>query len=320
MAPMATPPARIPLRCLSTRCLLAATSVIGIVGVPPASATPAQPPTDGSWYMNTTSTSTAYNLGCNHGKYDASTGHSSEDVLDFGRQLGNGSGTLEIGNQFTFSNSQINSIVVAFAQGYYVCTGSDTSTIDTIGVGTNNSYQDVSYSGGQAWGQLVNSIASTVSSDGYSSQVIIEGASDIEPGFSSPSAAISWAQGYASVTSNLYINYGSAGGCLTNSNNNGGCNNGWNQYDVWYVSWGSPPAVAAPEIYHQANANQWQEISLYGNQYQSGPVYYQGPWDEYPLNTSTFTNAQAWAAFENALDANAATAQTMPYSLEVHDE
>jgi hypothetical protein len=65
-------------------CLLAATSVIGIFGAPPASATPATPPTDGSWYMNTTSTSTACNLGCNHGKYDASTGHSSEDVLDFG--------------------------------------------------------------------------------------------------------------------------------------------------------------------------------------------------------------------------------------------
>jgi hypothetical protein len=78
--------------------------------------------------------------------------------------------------------------------------------------------------------------------------------------------------------------------------------------------------VASPQIYYQANANQWQEISLYGNQHQSGTVYYQGPWDDHPRNTSTFTSAQAWAALENALDANAATAQTMPYSLEVHDE
>ncbi len=301
-------------------CLLSGTVLLVLVGAPVAGATPAQPAPDASFYMNTTSTSTAYTLGCNQGKYDASHSQSSMVILDFGGQLANGSGTDEIGNQFTFSNSQIESIVVSFGQGYYVCTGSDTTTTVTIGVGTNSSYYDVSYAGGQAWGNLVNSIVSTVVNDGYNTQVDITGANDIEPGFSTPSAAISWSQGYASVTSYNYLDYGSADGCPASSDGNGACNNGWDQYDVWYVSYGSPPALATPEIYYQVNANQWQEVSLYGYQYQFGAVQYQGPLDEYPLNSSTFTSTQAWDAFENALDGNPATAQTMLHSLNLHDE
>lgn len=54
--------------------------------------------------------------------------------------------------------------------------------------------------------------------------------------------------------------------------------------------------------------------------YYSGQVLFQGPMDEYPLHTSTFTAGQAWTAFENALNSNGSTVQTMPYSLEMHDE
>jgi hypothetical protein len=44
--------------------------------------------------MNSTSTSTAYTLGCNQGNFDAGYNPpvSSEVVLDFGGQLSNGSG------------------------------------------------------------------------------------------------------------------------------------------------------------------------------------------------------------------------------------
>lgn len=49
----------------------------------PAGATPPQPWTDENWYMLSTSNTEAYNMGCTHGKYDASTGFSSFDILDF---------------------------------------------------------------------------------------------------------------------------------------------------------------------------------------------------------------------------------------------
>ena len=54
--------------------------------------------------------------------------------------------------------------------------------------------------------------------------------------------------------------------------------------------------------------------------YYSGQVLFQGPLDEYSLHTSTFTAGQSLAAFEKVLNGNRSTAQTMLYSLEIHDE
>lgn len=131
-----------------------------------------------------------------------------------------------------------------------------------------------------------------------------------------------WVQGFASVSGYDYLDFGSADGCPTNSSNNGPCNNGWNQYDVWYVSWGAPPAFPTPEIYYSALAQQWAMISLYGAQHQGsyGTVYMQGPWDEYDLDNSTLTASQAWTDLWTDLNNNSATKQSMLYSLEIHNE
>lgn len=287
-------------------------------GITPAQATAAKPPTDWSYYVLSTSTSTAYNLGCNQGNFDSSHGYSgSEAFLDFGGQTDGRTGT-ELINGTVISNGTVESISEQFAEGYYVCTGSDTTSVLTMAIGTNNSFYGVDTAGGETWADNVKAVETWVADN--IGQVAVWGGDDIEPGFSSESSAIAWSQGYADIGDSLYLNYGSADGCPETSSDNGGCNNGWDQYDVWYVSWGSSPAVTAPEIYYSANASQWEMISLYGAQHQSGAVFYQGPLDEYDLNSGTNSSSAAWSDLWNDLAAHSSTSQTPPYSLEVHDE
>ncbi|GCE19565.1 hypothetical protein KDK_33650 [Dictyobacter kobayashii] len=256
------------------------------------------------------------------GRADAS--HSpvinSEVVLDFGGQLSNGSGALMI-NGVTISNAQIEAVAEEFAHGYWHCTGSgDTSSVLKLGIGTNNSYYDVSSAGGKTWVNMVAAVQSYNHSKGYDSQVVMMGANDMEPGFGSASSTIAWAQGFASVSGYLYLDYGSADGCPQYSTGNGSCNNGWNQYHEWYLSWGSPAAIVAPEIYYSSMARQWAMISLYAAQSQGGAVQMQGPMDEYDLDTSSLTPRQAWSDLWTNLNYKSSTAQNMPFSLEIHQE
>jgi hypothetical protein len=282
-------------------------------------AIPAKPVTDWSYYMHTTSTSRAYTLGCNQGHTDAANHRNSLAILDFGGQVSNGSGTEMIGAGF-ISNGQIEAASEAFAHGYWSCTGSDTTTLLSLGIGTNNSLADRTYSGGQTWSHIVSAVRSYNNSHGYSSQVAMYGANDIEPSWSPASYAISWAKGFNSVGGNFYFNYGSADGCPQTSSNNGSCNNGWNQYDVWYVSWGNPAALPTPQIYYSSQARQWAMLSLYSAQHHGARMNIDGPMDEYDLDHSTFTPTGAWDALWTDLHAHSSTAQGLLYSIEIHNE
>lgn len=288
---------------------------IGLTGITPASATPAKPQTDWSFYVLSTSTTTAYDLGCNQGSFDASHSDADSEVfLDFGGQV---SGGTELINGTVISNATVESLAENFADGYWICTGADVTSNLNLAVGTNNSI-DVGTSQGETWAGVANAVTTWVTDN--AGQVSVWGGDDIEPGFGSESAAIAWSNGFGDDTDTLYLNYGSADGCPESSYGNGSCNNGWDQYDVWYVSWGSAPAVAAPEIYGSGTASEWTMICLYGVNHQSGEVLYQGPLDENDLNSGTYTSTQAWDQFENDLNSYSSCAQTMPYSLEVHDE
>jgi hypothetical protein len=286
-----------------------------------AFATQTKPPTDWSFYMSTTSTSQVYTLGCNQGEFDASFNPpvNSEVVLDFGGQNSSGTGTIMINNN-SISNSQIEAVVEEFSYAYYVCTRTDSTSVLTLGIGTNNSAYDVNTSGGKTWAQIISTVISYNHSKGYDSQVGVDGANDIEPGFNSASASISWAQGYSSINPAHYLDYGSADGCPTNYSGNGSCYNGWNQYDVWYVSWGAAPELPIPEIYYSSMAQEWAMISLYGAQHQNSTVYMQGPWDEYDLDSSTDTSTSAWNQLWTDLNNNSLTKQNMSYSAEIHWE
>jgi hypothetical protein len=295
-------------------CGLSSLAVVGLgfAGIGPAHATPAKPLTDWSFYIQSTSTTTAYNLGCNQGTFDADHSDADSEVfLDFGGQI---SGGTELINGTDVSNGTVESISEQFAYGYWICTGADTTSNLNLAVGTNNSL-NVGTSQGETWANVSNAVASWVA--GNAGQVSVWGGSDIEPGFGSAPAAIDWSKGFAADSSSLYLNYGSADGCPPF----GSCTNGWDQYDVWYVSWGSLPAVASPQIYCSAQGSQWADLSLYGADDQSGPVIFQGPLDQYDLDkTDNYTSAGAWDDLVDDLDGNSSTAQTPPYSLEIHDE
>src|SRR5450759_4236417 len=97
--------------------MMIVTPILGVISsVPPAGATPTKPPTDESYYVNTSSTTSAYNAGCTQGTNDASTGKNSIEFLDFGGQTSTGSFTAFGSVSLTYS--QIENIGLAFAQGY----------------------------------------------------------------------------------------------------------------------------------------------------------------------------------------------------------
>jgi hypothetical protein len=286
-------------------------------GAPEAFAIQAKPQTDWSYYVTSSSTSDAYTRGCWQGNTDLNTHENSVVILDFGGQKSDGSGSLLINGVF-ISNSQIEAVAEAFSHGYWTCA----STTLRLGIGTNNSYDDVSFSGGQTWVDDVAAVQNFNKSNGYYPGVLMYGANDMEPSWASASATINWVHGFTSNPNYGYFNYGSADGCPQSSSNNGSCNNGWTQYDVWYVSTGGEPGIVhpTPEIYVPAQASQWAMISLYAAQHQGGRLNIWGPMDENDLNSSTNTSTQAWDQLWTALNNNSATKQNLSYSLQIHDE
>ena len=289
-----------------------------LAGISTAFAVQAKPPTDWSFYINSSSTSKAYTLGCNQGHSDTTSGANSEVILAFGGQLSNNSGTEMTFGAGNISNGAIEAVAEAFSHGYTGC--HNASTVLTLGIGTNNNIS-VTYTGGQPWANVVKAVNTSNASHGYEYDVIVEGANDIEPGFGGASAARSWAQGFASVPGYRYIDFGSADGCPASGSGNGSCNNGWTEDDEWYVSWGNPAADnPVPQIFYSAMAHQWATISLYGATHKGSAVYMAGPGDEHELDTSTLTSSQAWTDLWTDLNNNSATRQSMSYSLEIHHE
>ena len=97
----------------SALCILAGV----LIQAQPVYAVPAKPPTDWSFYVETTSTTTLYNLGCNQGHFDANNGKSnSAVVLDFGAQNSANTGTTEI-NGVGISYGTVESLAEQFARG-----------------------------------------------------------------------------------------------------------------------------------------------------------------------------------------------------------
>ena len=262
------------------------------------------PPTTGSWYVGSYDPTNAYNIGCSHGSYAASVGTGGLVILDFGVQI-NSSESLDFSGAY-ITDSQIQSEVVAYAHGYYACSGNQPIE---IAVGTSNDGGGGSGFGG-AWAYEMNGIQSAINSAGYGSKVTIYGGMDFEPNWSglsgsvsSQSNAESWSNGFNNVSGRpFYVDYGSANGCP--SSGSGSCNNGWTQYGEYYVAYGSSPALAAPEIYYYVNAQQWEAINILN------PMSFYAATGEYDRNSSTNTNSQAWG------DLSSLTGQDVPNSTE----
>lgn len=196
----------------------------------------------------------------------------------------------------------------------------------TIGVGTNSYGTDVGAAVAQQWVDMIDAIRGWVSQNGYGSQVFAEAASDIEPGFNPYLTVGPWV-GQMSADGMPCIDYGSAGGCNTtvswNGGSGGGCNSGWDQDQLWWVSSGVGGAAADPDIYYQGDANDWAAVCLFGASYEYMKVYFEGVLDEYPLDKGSNTSAQAWSDMWGAAKypyapMNGQCDQSIAYSTELY--
>ncbi|MGB8214883.1 MAG: hypothetical protein WCE68_15115 [Anaerolineales bacterium] len=271
-------------------CILAAGLFIVAAPIWMTEAAASPPAYTTSWYMDTANPASipaaGYALGCALGTHDLKTAGAQKDVviLFFGMPAYSNAtyGTYDWSspgnpnNQVFVSSAQIAETVEQFGAGYYICTGKDRTSQLHIAAGVNNAGSDETYDQGVAWATMTMNISAWVTAQGYSSQVSVRAAGDMEPDMNSPSATQAWVDGYTSVynsnspaSSGLYLyNVGSASGCPLAGPYTAStvCGNSWTAEGVWYVSWGTLALFPFPEIYNTVGANgtQWSLISQYG--------------------------------------------------------
>ena len=243
-------------------------------------------PPSTSYYLPTADQSFLYNLGCEQGLRDnqAPGAQDSVVVLDFSYPVCNANvgfgadlfedGTVPYVNTDPVSTAVIGAGVKQFALGYYNCSGSDAESNVVVGVGTNNKGLscdtiDEAANHGKAWAEMVSDINQWAARQGILHQVQAYGASDIELSWNSPEWSRAWVDGFDQVGGNFMLHFGDAAGCPYDDNPQWSCGTyahpDWTQEDVWYVSWGAPPALPLPLIYLTSgvHAQQWASLSRY---------------------------------------------------------
>lgn len=285
------------------------------------------PQATNSYYMDTVSATTLFDMGCSLGTA-RSGGSAPQDAvvfLDFGQaQLRGGVyGTFDFGGVYR-TVTQIRAASVAFAHGFWLCTGSNLSATVSIAIGTSNFSDFCERCGmtdaevaafGTAWANMVTSTNNDISNAGYASQATAYGGADIEPGWGKPTVARSWASHYNSAASYGYFNYGSADACPQSGTVKaaGPCDtytdpNGkkftWHQNDLYNISWQLLYANSVPEIYIDAQAKQWQQISKWATLNSLAKISFTGAM----ATTTGFSTLNSWTDLVNRCAADAATA------------
>jgi hypothetical protein len=305
---------------------LASTAMITL----PMSASAATAPAPGtSYYMNTIDTGTLYNMGYQKGQedYNKAGTQNSVVILDFGGQPS--STTVSLRSMPDATLDQVSKAIEEYSHGYWKGTGSDTKSMVHVIVGTNNS-STVSYQGGQNFAKMINTINNHNNAYSYSDQVEVDAGSDMEPDYADPTSTRAWVNGYDSVNSYSLYDYGSADSCYHSSTSTGKinytCNNGWDYEDLYYVSWGAPPAMPMPQIYDNngAMAQQWQNINKYAvvthNKYMdfSASLTQYGACQQSGCNsTLDNTPSQGWTQLYNALNSDPITAESTIASTDI---
>lgn len=295
-------------------------------------AAPTPPPYTTSWYMNTVDSTSVYNMGCTLGTHDLNTAGTQDNVviLMFGKPSKSGTtfGTI-IYNQAFASTTQIATAAEQFGKGYYICTGSDTASTVKIVVGTSNYWSGtnhVNYAHGAAWAQMVNSVGAWLQTQGYSSQSTAVGGSDMELSWNTVAATKDWVNGYDSADQYALYDFGDAAGCTSTSSGNQNCNNGWKSEDVWFISWGAPPAYPLPQIYNTlgTQAKQWYRLSRYSFDYHGGRMGIVGALTQWQAcqqrggcSGVDNTPATGWTQLWTQLNNDANTAQSLRWSTDM---
>jgi len=154
----------------------------------------------------------------------------------------------------------------------------------TLGLGINsgvgiNTFEStwLTYEHGQRWAQMVDQLNSFITSGtSWASTIQVAGAVDFEPNWGNIAGVRQWTDGYASVAHSKYYFYGSCDGCPEVTRDASGNyvagytpvltqGSSWTMDDVWYLSYGAPPAWPVPEIYATDGtlARQWQNIAYW---------------------------------------------------------
>lgn len=232
-----------------------------------------------SWYMDTVNTTTVYNMGCALGtaRSGGSAPQDSLVILDFGQPSWDseqGYGAWAFDGLGYVSVTAIRNAVVEFAHGFWVCTGTNTTAHVTIAIGTSNNgnwtktsgFTDAMVQGhARAWAATATLSNNDILARGYQRQASAVAAADIELGWGSFATAKLWIDAFDTNDTTGYDNYGDAAGCRTSGTTRTAavCTGDWGQDDVYYGSYGAPPAWAVPEIYRTdaVQAKQWQQVS-----------------------------------------------------------
>jgi hypothetical protein len=153
--------------------------------------------------------------------------------------------------------------LVTLLSGYINAYATASSAAVTIAIGTNSDGDFSSYTATQKgkdwWNEVIAPLRAAAPAG-----VTVVGANDIEPGFAATAAqAANWKSAFlaASGDAQLVIN-GSADGCPTKfGNTTGTCNNGWTPAQLKALYSGAQVS-ALPQIYLQAQADQWANIAM----------------------------------------------------------
>jgi hypothetical protein len=269
-----------------------------------AEAAPPAPPATTSRYMSTVDSTTVKNEGIAQGQ----AGESGVIVLDFGQpQYGGGVYGTWLFNSTFAPISSIEGAADRFLDGFFY--NSPSNVYIHLAVGTSNDFGYTSTGHGQAWAQMVNRVGTYLNTPPtYAGKETVDGASDMETGWSNASLTRAWADGYNSAHNYPYYDYGDAGGCPPY----GTCYP-WTQEDVYYVSWGVAPAWPLPEIYYSSLAAQWYQMSLYAYTYHGSKMLILGSLTGGGSNTA----AQGWSQLYDALNADSRTAWTPTWSTNI---
>jgi len=323
LTPTITPtPTRTPT-LTSTPTATSTSTATPVSNVPPAYST--------SYYMRTINTQSLYNIGCDKGKQDQKLAGVQDMVvvLDFGQPTNDSSGVgADLFGLGPATTAQIASAAEQFGVGYLACSGSDQDSHLRIGIGTSNYGSDVNFTTGIGWGKMVNNVNTWFKTQGYFSRVDAVGASDVELSWNSPDTTLDWLDGYNSVSSYFFYNYGDAAGCPTRAFPNWTCNNPWTQEYVWYVSFGSGSSYPLPLIYATdgGNAQQWALLSLYAYKNHGARMDFKGAFtqwqacQQFPDGCGSGldnTPAQGWQQLFDELKRDAHTAQALAWSTDI---
>ncbi len=258
-------------------------------------------PTPTSLYEATTNARTMYAQGCN-----AARGAPGLLILDWGQPvyMGYGQyGTYDFGGHDD-SDTAILHAVANFAQGVWYCRTRSTNI--ALAIGESNYYSGNAlplttsawYADGQQWGRMVNAVQSFVVNNHYNTVVGIYGAGDLETGWENFTLTSSLVNGYNSVSSRIYFDFGDD------------APGHWTNYQVWYVAYGARDNLPIPEIYYNADATyDWHALNLWACSHAGGPMYIRGVMATFIGNTP----AQAWSAMYRATASNSCTARTLPW-------